>query len=329
MRILVTGGCGFIGSHFVKRLVAAGEEVVVLDKLTYAGNPRNLEDTGVEVVEGDIADAELVARVADGCEAVVNFAAETHVDRSILAAAEFIQTDVYGTFVLLEHAKSDRRAPGARVDRRGLRRRAARQIVAGGRPASPLEPVLRVEGGRRSPGARLRADVRRGCARHPRLEHVRHVPVPGEDDSALRHERARRQPLPLYGDGRQTRDWLHVRDHCAAVEVVLRGGAAGEIYNVGGGCELENADVASRILDLTGADPELLRHVDDRPGHDRRYSLDSSKLVALGWQPERDFDVGLTETIDWYRERRDWWEPLKSGEYLDYYRRQYADRLNG
>ena len=329
MRILVTGGCGFIGSHFVKRLVAAGEEVVVLDKLTYAGNPRNLEDTGVEVVEGDIADAELVARVADGCEAVVNFAAETHVDRSILAAAEFIQTDVYGTFVLLEHAKRT----GARLVH------VSTDEVYGDVPPGrssreddPLRPSSPYSASKAGGDLQVLAYVRtfdvdalvtRGSNTYGTFQYPEKM-IPLFVTNALDG-----QPLPLYGDGRQTRDWLHVRDHCAAVEVVLRGGAAGEIYNVGGGCELENADVASRILDLTGADPELLRHVDDRPGHDRRYSLDSSKLVALGWQPERDFDVGLTETIDWYRGRRDWWEPLKSGEYLDYYRRQYADRLNG
>ena len=135
--------------------------------------------------------------------------------------------------------------------------------------------------------------------------------------------------MPLYGDGRQTRDWLHVRDHCAAIEFVLRHGRTGEVYNVGGGCELENADVAQRILSLTGADPVLLRHVDDRPGHDRRYSVDTAKLHDLGWRPERDFANGLAETVDWYRTRRDWWEPLKSGEYLEYYRQQYAGRLAG
>jgi dTDP-glucose 4,6-dehydratase len=137
------------------------------------------------------------------------------------------------------------------------------------------------------------------------------------------------ETLPLYGDGRQTRDWLHVRDHCSAIELVLRKGASGEVYNIGGGCELENAGVAARILALTGADDSLLKHVDDRPGHDRRYSLDTTKLCALGWQPERTFEEGLAETVDWYRARRDWWEPLKSGEYLDYYRRQYAGRLAG
>jgi dTDP-glucose 4,6-dehydratase len=135
------------------------------------------------------------------------------------------------------------------------------------------------------------------------------------------------EPLPVYGDGRQTRDWLHVEDHCSAIDLVLREGATGEVYNVGGGEERENLDVARRILAALGASPELIRHVDDRPGHDRRYSLDSGKLRALGWNAAHPFEEGLAETVDWYRERRDWWEPLKSGEYLAYYREQYAERL--
>jgi dTDP-glucose 4,6-dehydratase len=134
------------------------------------------------------------------------------------------------------------------------------------------------------------------------------------------------EPLPVYGDGRQRREWLHARDHCAAVELVLREGASGEIYNIGGE-EHENLDVTQSILGLTGADPELIRYVDDRPGHDRRYSLDDSKLRALGWRPERSFEDGLAETVEWYRANREWWEPIKSGEYLDYYRRQYEARL--
>jgi dTDP-glucose 4,6-dehydratase len=135
------------------------------------------------------------------------------------------------------------------------------------------------------------------------------------------------EPLPLYGDGRQTRDWLHVEDHCTGIELVLRQGGAGEIYNVGGGEELENRELTQRILELTGAEQSLIRHVEDRPGHDRRYSLDTSKLRALGWEPTKTLQDGLPETVAWYRDNRDWWEPIKSGEYLAYYRRQYAARL--
>ena len=135
------------------------------------------------------------------------------------------------------------------------------------------------------------------------------------------------EPLPVYGDGRQVRDWLHVEDHCAGIEFVLREGAPGEIYNVGGGNERENIEITQRIVELTGADASLVRHVTDRPGHDRRYSLDTSKLRGLGWEPRQGFDEGLADTVAWYRDNRSWWEPIKSGEYLEYYRRQYAERL--
>jgi dTDP-glucose 4,6-dehydratase len=329
VRVLVTGGCGFIGSHFVKRLAAQGETVVVLDKLTYAGNPANLEGAGVELVHGDIADADAVAAAADGCDAIVNFAAETHVDRSILGAAEFIETDVYGTFVLLEWA----RATGGRLvhvstdevygDMEGAG--SARETDAL-RPSSPY--AASKAGGDLLVLAHVRthavdATITRGSNTYGPNQYPEKM-IPLFVTNALDGE-----PLPVYGDGRQTRDWLHVQDHCAAIELVLRSGQAGEVYNVAGGDELENLDVVGRILSLTGAGESLVRHVEDRPGHDRRYSLDSAKLTALGWTAEHDFERGLAETVDWYRANRAWWEPLKSGEYLAYYREQYARRLAG
>jgi dTDP-glucose 4,6-dehydratase len=325
--VLVTGGCGFIGSHFVRRLVAAGDEVVVLDKLTYSGNPANL--MGVEHVfaQGDIADPDAVARAAVGCEALVNFAAETHVDRSILEAGDFITTDVVGTHVLLDRA----RAEGVRFVQ------VSTDEVYGdlppglssheGDPLRPSSPYAASKAGGdlqvlayvRTYG--LDASITRGSNTYGPNQYPEKL-VPLFVTNALDG-----LPLPVYGDGRQVRDWLHVDDHCAAIELVLRTGAAGEIYNIGGGHEVENLEVTHRILELTEADPSLVRHVEDRPGHDRRYSLDSSKLTALGWRPERDFASGLAETVDWYRANRAWWEPIKSGEYLAYYRRQYADRL--
>ena len=327
MRLLVTGGCGFIGSHFVRRMVGAGAEVVVLDKLTYAGNPANLEGVEHEFVHGDIADPEAVARAGEGCEAVVNFAAETHVDRSILGAAEFIQTDVYGTYVLLEWARSS----GARLVH------VSTDEVYGDLPpgissseSDPLAPSSPYAASKAGGDLQVLAYVRtygvdavitRGSNTYGPNQYPEKM-IPLFTTNALVGE-----PLPVYGDGRQTRDWLHVEDHCAAIELVLREGAPGEIYNVGGGDERENLEVAHRILGLVGAPESLIRHVDDRPGHDRRYSLDSSKLRSLGWRPQRSFEEGLAETVDWYRTNRDWWEPLKSGEYLEYYRRQYADRL--
>ncbi len=327
MRILVTGGCGFIGSHFVKRLVAAGEEVVVLDKLTYAGNPKNLDGVPCELVQGDIADREAVLRAGAGCAAVVNFAAETHVDRSILGASEFIHTDVLGTYVLLEWAReTDARLVQVSTDEvyGDIEPGASSRETDPLRPSSPYAASkaggdLQVLSHVRTFG--VDAVITRGSNTYGPNQYPEKM-IPLMVTNALDGE-----PLPVYGDGRQTRDWLHVEDHCAAIELVLRQGEAGEVYNVGGGCELENLDVVRRIVELLDADPGLIAHVVDRPGHDRRYSLDSAKLRGLGWSPARSFDEGLADTVVWYRERRDWWEPLKSGEYLAYYRRQYAERL--
>ena len=327
MRVLVTGGCGFIGSHFVKRLVAAGDDVAVLDKLTYSGNPANLEGVEHDFFRGDIADPQAVSRAGDGCEAVVNFAAETHVDRSILEAGDFIRTDVVGTHVLLEWA----RAAGARFVQ------VSTDEVYGDVPPGvssreddPLRPSSPYAASKAGADLQVLAYVRtygvpaaitRGSNTYGPFQYPEKV-VPLFVTNALDGE-----PLPVYGDGRQTRDWLHVEDHCAAVELVLREGETGEVYNVAAGHELENVEVTRRIVELTRADPSLVRHVSDRPGHDRRYSLDSSKIAALGWRPERAFEDGLAETVAWYREHRDWWQPLKSGEYRQYYERQYAERL--
>jgi dTDP-glucose 4,6-dehydratase len=326
MRILVTGGCGFIGSHFVRRLVAGGDEVVVLDKLTYSGRRENLDGVECELHVGDIADPEAVERAAAGCEAIVNFAAETHVDRSILEAGDFISTDVYGTHVLIERARE--------VGLRFLQ--VSTDEVYGDVPpgvssteADPLRPSspysaskaggdLQVLAYVRTYG--LNASITRGANTYGPYQYPEKL-VPLFVTNAVDG-----LPLPVYGDGLQRREWLHVEDHCAAVELVLREGEPGSVYNVGGE-ERENLDVIERIVDLTGADPALVRHVDDRPGHDRRYSVDSARVRALGWEPRRELEAGLAETVGWYRENRAWWEPIKSGEYLDYYKRQYAERL--
>jgi dTDP-glucose 4,6-dehydratase len=328
MRVLVTGGAGFIGSHFVRRLVAAGDDVVVLDKLTYAGNPANLEGVDHEFHQGDIADPDAVARAAAGCDAIVNFAAETHVDRSILGPAEFITTDVLGTQVLLDHAR-----------RHGLRHvQVSTDEVYGDIPPdapaateqSPLRPSSPYSASKAGGDLQVLAYVRtygvdalitRGANTYgPRQYPEKFLPL--FITNALDG-----QPLPVYGDGRQRREWLHAEDHCAAIELALRSGGRGEVYNVGGQ-ERENMEVVRRILDLTGASPDLVRMVEDRAGHDRRYAVDSSKLRDLGWRPQHSFDAGgLEQLVEWYRESRDWWEPIKSGEYQRYYAQQYADRL--
>ena len=326
MRLLVTGGAGFIGSHFAKRLLAAGDEVVVLDKLTYAGNPANLEGTGVELVVGDIADPAVVARAGARCEAIVNFAAETHVDRSILGPEEFIRTDVLGTQTLLEWA----RETGARYVQ--VSTDEVYGDLAGGASASeddPLRPSSPYSAAKAGGDLQVLAYVRtygvdasitRGANTYGSHQYPEKV-IPLFVTNALDG-----MPLPVYGDGRQRREWVHVRDHCAAIELVLRGGAPGEVYNVGGE-EHENIDLTHRILELTGADASLVRHVEDRAGHDRRYALDDGKLRALGWKPMHAFEQGLAETVDWYRESRTWWEPIKSGDYRRYYEQQYAQRL--
>jgi dTDP-glucose 4,6-dehydratase len=329
MRILVTGGAGFIGSHFVKRLLAAGEEVVVLDKLTYSGNPANLAGCDVRLVEADIADPAAVESAAEGCHAIVNFAAETHVDRSILGAAEFIQTDVLGTYVLLRRAC----ATGARfvqvstdevygdVEPGSSSREDDVLVPSSPYSASKAGGDLQVLAAVRTFG--VDASITRGSNTYGPHQYPEKV-LPLFVTNALDGE-----PLPLYGDGRQVRDWLHVDDHCAGIEVVLRDGRTGDIYNIGAGEEHENRELTERILEYTGADRSLVRHVADRAGHDRRYSLDTAKLRLLGWRPSRTWEDGIRETVAWYRHNRDWWEPIKrSGGYRDYYQRQYAQRLS-
>jgi dTDP-glucose 4,6-dehydratase len=328
MRICVTGGAGFIGSHFVKRVVAAGDEVVVLDKLTYAGNRENLEGVDVGFVQGDIADPGAVAEAVDGCDAIVNFAAETHVDRSILEGGDFLRTNITGTNVLL----------GAALER-GLRLvHVSTDEVYGDvppgvssseddalRPSSPYSAAK--AGGDLLVLAHVRtygvdALITRGSNTYGPNQYPEKI-LPLFVTNALDGH-----PLPLYGDGRQVRDWLYVEDHCAGIELALRQGEAGEVYNVGGGEEVENRTITARILELTGADESLIRRVDDRPGHDRRYSLSTAKLEAVGWQREWTTERGLPATVDWYRANRGWWERIKqSDDYRAYYDKQYAARL--
>ena len=326
MRVLVTGGAGFIGSHFVRRLTAQGEDVVVLDKLTYSGNLSNLDRVEHEFHEGDIADPDAVARAGRGCQAVVNFAAETHVDRSILGPAEFILTDILGTQVLLDWARENgtRHVQVSTDEVYGdIEPGQASSEDDPIRPSSPYSASkaggdLQVLAYVRTYG--VNASITRGANTYGSHQYPEKL-IPLMVTNALDGEQ-----LPVYGDGRQRREWIHADDHCAAIELVLRDGAPGEIYNVGGQ-ERENLEVIRRILDLTGASPDLVRHVKDRAGHDRRYSLDSSKLHALGWKPEHSFAQGLAETAGWYRDNRAWWEPIKSGEYRAYYEQQYAERL--
>jgi dTDP-glucose 4,6-dehydratase len=329
MRVLVTGGAGFIGSHFVRHLVAKGDEVVVLDKLTYAGNPANLEGVEHEFHHGDIADRDAVARAADGVDAIVNFAAETHVDRSILGPAEFILTDVLGTQVLLDYARhNDTRLLHVSTDE-------VYGDIPLGAPGCTEESPLRAS----SPYSASKAGGELQVLAYVRTYGVDALITRGANTYGPRQYPEKflplfitncfdGLPLPVYGDGRQAREWLHVEDHCDGIDLALRQGGAGEVYNVSGQ-ERQNIDVVKRILDLTGASPDLVRHVEDRAGHDRRYAVDATKLMNLGWKPRHSFDAGgLEELVDWYRENREWWEPIKSGDYKRYYETQYAARLS-
>ena len=334
--ILVTGGAGFIGANFVQYMLAKYPEynVVVYDKLTYAGNLNNLlpvhDDPRYHFVRGDIADKHSLEDTlrAHHIDTLVNFAAETHVDRSILGPADFILTDVLGTQVLLDHAR-----------RQGLRhvQVSTDEVygdIAPAAPAATEDSPLRAS----SPYSASKAGGDLQVLAYVRTYDVDAMITRGANTYGPRQYPEKflplfvtnaldREPLPVYGDGRQRREWLHVDDHCAAIELVLRDGRGGEVYNVGGQ-ERENMDVVRRIVDLTAAPPDLVRHVADRPGHDRRYAIDSSKLRALGWSPQHSFDAGgLAESVEWYRANRDWWEPIKSGDYRVYYEQQYAARL--
>ena len=330
MRILVTGGAGFIGSAFVRHLLAAhpADEVVVFDKLTYAGSLDNLreleDDPRYAFVRGDICDAGAVAAVLDGVDAVVNFAAETHVDRSITAPEDFIRTDVLGTHVLLEAVRAGGVGRYLQVSTDEVYGDVESGSSREGDPLRPSSPYsaskaaadLMVLAYRRTFGCPVlitRSSNNYGPRQYPEKL------VPLFVTNLLDGE-----PVPVYGDGANVRDWLYVTDNCRAIDLVLRRGADGEVYNVGGGHELANLDLTRALLGALGAGDEMIRWVADRAGHDRRYSVDCSRLRALGWTPEVPFDEGLARTVAWYRDNRAWWERIKSGEWKRYYARQYG-----
>jgi dTDP-glucose 4,6-dehydratase len=330
VRILVTGGCGFIGSGFVRLALARGAEVVNLDKLTYAGNPANVAEVadhpGYRFVRADIADAEAVREAIEGVDAVVNLAAESHVDRSIMDPAEFIRTDVVGTAVLLAAAREAGVRRFVQVSTDEVYGSIGEGAFRESDPVNPSSPYsaskaggdLQVLAWHRTYG--LDAVITRGSNTYGPRQYPEKL-IPLFVTNALDGE-----PLPVYGDGLQVRDWLHVDDHCEGIWAVMERGRAGEVYNLGGGHEETNLSVTRRILQLTGRDESLIRHVADRPGHDRRYALDTAKARGLGWAPRRGFGEGLAETVEWYRAHRDWWELIKSGAYRAYYEAQYGGR---
>jgi dTDP-glucose 4,6-dehydratase len=331
MRLLVAGGAGFIGSNYVRLRLEAhqDDQIRVLDKLTYAGRRENLDgltEDRFELIEADIADRDAVRAAMRGCDAVVNFAAESHVDRSIEAPGEFITTDVYGTYVLLEAARDAgiRHLQVSTDEVYGDLDQGSATETSPLNPSSPYSASkaggdLLVSAFARTYGSEaliIRASNNYGPRQHPEKL------IPLCILNALAGD-----PLPVYGDGMQVRNWLFVEDACAAIDAVLERGESGGVYNVGGPDELPNLDVVRRILELTGHDESLIEFVTDRPGHDRRYSLSSERLTGLGWQPAVSFDAGIERTVSWYRENEWWWAPIRSGEYREYYERQYGKAL--
>lgn len=334
MKLLVTGGLGFIGSNFIRLVLARKPDwsVVNLDLVTYAGNPANLRDLDSDprycFVRGDIAEPEDVARALEGCDAVVNFAAESHVDRSILSAAPFVRTNITGTLVLLEE-----------VRRRGRRllHVSTDEVYGTLSPSdppftesTPLDPTSPYAASKAAADLLVMSFVKthgvdavitRCCNNYGPYQFPEKL-IPLMITNAIEGKR-----LPVYGDGRQVRDWIHVEDHAAGVLAALERGKPGRVYNFGARAERFNLDVVRRIVELVGADASLIEHVKDRPAHDRRYSIDPSLAEReLGWAPERSFEDGLAQTVAWFRENGAWWTAVKDGSYQEYYRMWYGER---
>jgi dTDP-glucose 4,6-dehydratase len=332
VKLLVTGGSGFIGSNFIRHVLAthAGDRVVNLDKLTYAGNPANLADLERDprytFVHGDICDAKVVREAAAGVDVIVNFAASTHVDRSLMEPDEFLRTDVFGVFTLLEAVRELKIARFLHISTDEVYGSVERGSSRESDPVRPSNPYSASKAGgdllalaywhtHRVPVVITRSSNNFGPYQYP--EKV----IPLFVTNALDD-----RPLPLYGDGRNVRDWLYVLDNCAAIDLVLRKGGEGQVYNIGGGHEVENIVLTRQILQLTGKPETLIQPVKDRLGHDRRYSVDSTKVRQLGWTPRHPFADALRTTVTWYREHEAWWRPLKSGEFRAYYEKQYGHR---
>ncbi len=335
VEVLVTGGAGFIGSNFVRWAHGAHPDwhITTLDKLTYAGRMENLQDVidspRHTFVKGDIADAGVAAPLVQQADVVVHFAAETHVDRSILAAGDFIRTDVIGTFVLLEAARS---APRLRKFVQISTDEVYGTVPTGhSRETDELRPRNPYSASKAGadrlaysywatygvPVIVTRASNNYGPNQFP--EKVIPLFITNAIDNI---------PVPLYGDGLNVRDWLHVEDHCRAIDQLIDQGQPGEVYNVGGGHELTNIELTKTILRLVGRTDALIKPVADRPGHDRRYSLDTTKLRTAGWQPQVPFETGLAKTVEWFQQNEWWWRPIKEQDpaFKAYYQAQYGSR---
>lgn len=330
---LVTGGAGFIGSNYIHYLLKkdSGVRVVNLDKLTYCGNLDNLKDiendSRYRFIHGDIADRQAVDEAfTEKIDVVVNFAAETHVDRAILGPEAFIRTDVLGTFTLLETAREKGIGRFVQISTDEVYGSIQDGAFTEASTLNPSSPYSSSKAGgdllARSYFTTYGMDVCiTRCSNNFGPYQYPEKMIPLFVTNALEDK-----PLPLYGDGLNERDWLYVTDHCEAIQTVVEKGVKGEIYNIGTGKTLPNIQLTRTILDVLGKPMTLIKYVEDRPGHDRRYCVDSSKIRKLGWVPRHDFDAAIRETIRWYESHPEWWKPLKSGEYLDYYRKQYGER---
>jgi dTDP-glucose 4,6-dehydratase len=334
MRLLVTGGLGFIGSNFIRLVLRerADAHVINLDAMTYAGNPANCADVAGDpryrFIKGDICDAESVERaIADGVDAIVNFAAETHVDRSILQPEDFLRTDILGTHVLLEAVRRHHIARFVQVSTDEVYGDVEQGESTEMDPLRPRSPYSASKAGGdlqvlaywntyRTPVLITRGSNTYGPYQYPEKLIPLFVTNLLDDQS-----------VPVYGDGLQIRDWLHVEDHARGILHVLERGEDGNVYNIGGGNQRTNMEITRTIVEHCGRSMDTyVRHVTDREGHDRRYALDCRKAHAIGWSPRIDFTQGLRDTIAWYREHETWWRPLKNGDFLAYYKRQYAHR---
>jgi dTDP-glucose 4,6-dehydratase len=337
MTILITGGAGFIGSHFVLRMINRDKRVVVLDKLTYAGNLENLKDITENskrsrqfiFYKGDVCNQELVEHIlsVEEIDTIVNFAAETHVDRSILSAGTFIDTDMKGVFILLEASRRYKVKKFIQISTDEVYGTAYKGTFRETDALNPSNPYSASKAG----GDRLaysywvtyglpviitRASNNYGPYQHPEKF------IPLFITNALEDKK-----LPLYGDGKQVRDWIHVEDHCAGIDFLMTHGIDGEVYNIGGGNERCNIDTANLILEELKKPKTLLEHVKDREGHDRRYALDCTKLASAGFKPQITFEKGLRDTIQWYKDNQVWWKKIKDKEFMEYYHKQYNHRF--
>ncbi|MFH1361717.1 MAG: dTDP-glucose 4,6-dehydratase [bacterium] len=335
MKILVTGGAGFIGSNFIHYVLHKypDDQIVNFDKLTYAGNLDNLldleSDPRYKFFKGDICDAkalETAIGLVDDLDAIVNFAAESHVDRSILSAGDFVQTDVFGTYVLLEAVKKFKIKRYVHISTDEVYGSIEQGSFTEESPIAPNSPYSASKaGGDLQVRAYFKTHdlpviVTRSSNNYGPFHYPEKI-IPLFITNALENKK-----LPLYGDGKNVRDWLFVKDNCGAIDLVLRQGKVGQVYNIGGESEARNVDLTKMVLELLGRDEALIEFVGDRPGHDRRYSIDCSKIKKLGWQPQTPLKEGLKITVDWFRQNRDWWEKIKKKQkdYKKFQKEWYA-----